>query len=93
MLQDFIQIECGEMVTIAQVSELYAKFALAFEEKKTVIIDVSKVKRVDTAAIQLLYCFHQDATSVKMITIWSKPSQPLSDAVTMLGLPLFFVSQ
>lgn len=85
------EINCGEQLTIAQCAEVYAQLLAAMAEGQAVSFDISKVERVDTAALQLLYGFQRDARSQGLVTIWSEASLVFCDAVDILGMDAFYL--
>lgn len=89
-LDSISEIDCGEQLTIARCAEIYAQLLAAMAEGQAVSIDASRVERVDTAALQLLYGFQRDARAQGLVTIWSDPSKVFCDAVDILGMDAFY---
>ncbi|WP_438971105.1 STAS domain-containing protein [Methylophaga sp.] len=83
-------INLGESLSIAQVSDLHKQLLSSFEQERAVNFDLSRIERVDTAAIQLLYCFQRDACAQGIVVIWSNPSKDFCEAVDILGIPAFY---
>ena len=57
-------------------------------EAQTVVIDVSQVERVDTAALQLLYAFERERRARGAGVVWQGESAAFRNGVKTLGLPL-----
>ncbi|HTP38311.1 MAG TPA: STAS domain-containing protein [Steroidobacteraceae bacterium] len=57
-------------------------------EDHPVVIDVSEVERVDTAALQLLFAFERDRRARGASVVWQGVSAAFRDGVKTLGLPL-----
>lgn len=89
-LDSISEIDCGEQLTIACCAEIYAQLLAAMAEGQAVSIDVSRVTKADTAALQLLYAFQRDARAQGLVTIWSNPSKVFCDAVDILGMGAFY---
>ena len=89
-LDSISEIDCGKQLTIAHCNGIYAQLLAAMAEGQAVSIDLSKVERADTAALQLLYSFQRDALARGLVTIWSEPSKVFCDAVDILGMNAFY---
>jgi ABC-type transporter Mla MlaB component len=83
-------IQCGDQLTIAQVSELYAQLLSALVAGQAVNINISEINRVDTAALQLLYTFHLSAQKNSLVVIWSAASESVVAAANTLGMGAFY---
>ncbi len=79
-------IDCGELLTIADVGEIYAQLLEAMAEGDSVIIDCSQVNRVDTAALQMFYVYAKELKSHGHEITWNEPSQSFIDSAKLLGL-------
>lgn len=79
-------IELSEVMDISATAELRSQLLAALESKKSVILDASQVERADTAALQVLSAFVQDANSQQQTVQWKKPSEALSRSAALLGL-------
>ena len=84
--QQRLEIDCGESLTIADVGKLYAELLLPLVEGKQVSLDVSKIERIDTAAIQLLYAFCKEVRIQGYSVKWNQPSQTFCECVRLSGL-------
>jgi ABC-type transporter Mla MlaB component len=85
------EIQCGQQLTIAQVSDLYAQLLAALVEGQAVNIHINEVERVDTAGLQLLYTFKQNAQTGGVVVMWTPPSTVFADASDTLGLGEFYL--
>lgn len=79
-------IVCDEMLDIAVAGELRAHLLEALEAKQPVTLDGGTVERADTAALQVLAAFFQDARSQDIDVQWSSVSAALSRAAELLGI-------
>lgn len=84
--EDFKIIECGEVLDISVTAELRTQLLTVLESKKSVMLDASQVERADTAALQVLSAFVQDANSQQQTVQWKKPSEALFRSAELLGL-------
>jgi anti-anti-sigma regulatory factor len=87
------EIQCGEQLTIAQVSDLYAQLLATLVEGQAVNIHIDQVERVDTAGLQLLYTFKQNAQTGGVVVMWSSPSKVVAEASETLGLGEFYLEE
>ena len=75
-----------ESFDITLVRDLYAQLQQARRAKQPVIIDAERVERVDTAVLQLLCAFVQDAKASGVTLQWRHPSAPVRQAARLLDL-------
>ena len=80
------EIECGEVVSIATMAEFHPLLMQALAAKQTVVLNASHLERVDTAALQVLSAFVQDAKSQQQDVRWKEPSESLCQAAELVGL-------
>jgi ABC-type transporter Mla MlaB component len=59
---------------------------MVLESGQPVLLDASRVERVDTAALQVLSAFFQDAKSQQQSAEWQEPSEALLSSAQLLGL-------
>ncbi len=81
------RIECGQRLNIAGVAELRKIMLDSINNHSQITIDMTNPERFDTAGIQLLYGFVQEARSRKIDLTW-EPEIPdqlrqISDLVGM----------
>jgi len=79
-------LDCGEVMDIAAVAELHTQLQMAREAKQPVVLDASRVERADTAALQMLIAFIQDANAQQQTVQWKAPSESLSVSAELLDL-------
>ncbi len=82
----FFHIECDEVLDISSVAEFHARCLGALKKKQNIMLNASQVDRADTAALQVLSAFIQDANTGKQIVQWEAPSEPLCQSAALLGL-------
>jgi len=80
------RIVCDEMLDIAVAAELRAHLLEALDARQPVTLDGGAVERADTAALQVLTAFFQDARSRDIEVQWSSASAALSRAAELLGI-------
>lgn len=81
-----VVIDCGEMLTIAGVGDLYAQLLIYLAEGKTVSFDCSKIERIDTASLQILLAYAKQAQIHAVPLNWHKPSDTFIENAALLGL-------
>lgn len=79
-------IDCGDAVGIANVGDMYAHLLSELAEGHAVQFDVSKVERVDTAAMQMIYAFSKEAEKLGHILNWENASEGFVRSAKILGL-------
>ncbi len=82
----FFHIECAEVLDIAGVAEFHAHCLEALGIQKNLVLNASQVDRVDTAALQVLGAFIQDANTRQQTVQWESPSESLCQSAALLGL-------
>ncbi|MCF6339032.1 MAG: STAS domain-containing protein [Gammaproteobacteria bacterium] len=83
---EFFHIECDEVLDISSVAEFHARCLEALGTKQNLMLNASQVDRADTAALQVLGAFIQDANTRKQIVQWEAPSESLCQSAALLGL-------
>lgn len=79
-------IDCGEMLTVTESAQLYATLLAELAEGHVVAVDVSRIQRIDAAAIQVLLGFSQEAGLQGQSVDWGTPSEAFLESVALLGL-------
>ncbi len=79
-------IVCEEMLDISVVGELRAHLLEALAAKHSVTLDGSAVERADTAVLQVLTAFFQDARSQDIPVQWTAASDVLIRSAELLGI-------
>ena len=80
------EIICEDVMDISAVAGLKSQLVEALESGLPVVLDAKQVERADTAALQLLSAFFQDASAKKQDIQWRAPSEALSRSSALLGL-------
>jgi anti-anti-sigma regulatory factor len=83
---DTIAIACGEALGIAEVADVYETLLVALAEGSSVDLDISKLERVDAAALQMLYAFSKEMATQGSSLTWTSPSEAFSRSTKLLGL-------
>ncbi|TBW55436.1 STAS domain-containing protein [Marinobacter halodurans] len=84
------EIDCGQVFGIAEVADVYARLYAAIEENLDIKLDISRLERIDTAALQLLYGLERDAAAHGVRLCWSDPSAAFLESAGILGMPGFY---
>jgi ABC-type transporter Mla MlaB component len=79
-------INCSESMDISVVETLQAQLIEALESGQTVVLDAHQVERADTAALQVLSAFFQDAKTQAQKIEWKEPSDALCRSAALLDL-------
>ncbi len=79
-------IDCGEVMDIAAMAEFRLQLVESLASKQAVVLDASQVERADTAALQVLTAFIQDAHAQQQVVQWKAPSEAMCRSAALLGL-------
>lgn len=79
-------LDCGKRLDIAQLESWYLQSLKALLSGQPVRIEVSQLQKIDTAALQLLYQFYQQALQDGIEVEWSEMSESFREAVSLSGL-------
>jgi len=79
-------IECGEIVDISAVAELYQQLNNALDSDGAVTLNAGAIERVDTAALQMFACFVQEIIKRHRDVSWNAPSEALRRSADFLGM-------
>lgn len=71
---------------IREANNLKAKLAKFLDANRTVVLDASKVEKVDTSIMQLLAAFCRCANAKGIEVKWKNPNSRLLHAAELLGL-------
>lgn len=80
------EIVCGETMDISMVANVHSQLVEALASGQTITLDGKQVERADTAALQTLVAFFQDATAENKTVQWIAPSEILCRSAALLGL-------
>ncbi len=81
-----ITVNCGEVLDISRVSELYAELDVILNQSSLIEMDVSKIERIDVAGIQLLISLRNKVKSSGHEVAWVEPSDNFLRSVRLIGL-------
>ena len=87
------KLDCGEQLNITQLESWYLHCLKILLAGNNVSIDVRRLQRIDTAALQLLYQFQQQAEKYDIEVHWSAMSDSFQDAVSLSGLSFKMTDQ
>ncbi len=79
-------IDCGNTLDISTVKTLWESLLPALEEKKPIVFVTENISSADTAALQLLLAFVNDARASGVAFSWGEPSEVLQFSAKILGL-------
>ncbi|MGE5242135.1 MAG: lipid asymmetry maintenance protein MlaB [Bacteroidota bacterium] len=83
---DKTHVTLAAMLSVAEARLLYEKLGAALMNTTAVVMDGAGVKRVDTAALQILANFCRAARERGLALAWQNPSSDLQLAAQTLGL-------
>jgi len=83
---DIFRIKCAEVMDITSVAEFHAHCLEAMETRQNIVLNASQVERVDTAALQVLGAFIQDANAREQSVQWEETTEALCQSAALLGL-------
>ena len=81
-----INIECGEVVDISKVSEMYQRLNEALEQEGPVSLHAGAIERIDTAALQMFVSFFQEVKKRHRDVSWKAPTEVLLRSAKFLGM-------
>lgn len=81
-----MNIKFHDQLNISLVTETKAELEAALVSNETVVLDASNVESVDTAALQLLVAFIQQASLKGSRVEWPQPSEAFLTTVKLMGL-------
>ncbi len=90
MSQETTRIDLGDALLIPKIAELHAQFTAACDGAGSIELDISRIERIDTAAMQLLCSLRRIDVADGGRIIWSQPSEAFMEAAGRLGMRLCF---
>lgn len=84
-------IKLPSELSISDVETLHQHLLNELISEEDVCLDISEVKRADTASIQLLCALQKHLLTVEHKIIWQGKSDALQQAITNLGLSHYLV--
>jgi anti-anti-sigma regulatory factor len=83
---EVMEIDCGDAMGIADVGDMYAKLLAVLADGHQVKLDISKLERVDAAALQMIYALAKEMAAHGATLSWNSPSEAFIRGVKLLGL-------
>lgn len=80
------KIDLGTRCTIVKAEELHAQMESLIQSGVDIEIQSSNVEQIDTAALQLLYSFHQSLMQDNRKMSWPNPSEQVVSTAKLLGI-------
>ncbi len=77
---------CPDIMNIAHAAEMQGELLAMLDKGGAVVMDASRVERIDTAMLQLLCAFCEDARGKGIKFEWQAPSEYLIDSARRLDL-------
>lgn len=85
-MTDACVIELPERLDITCVEVLHVELEDALASGKPVHLEASRVMKLDTAAIQVLEAFYNEASKLHMKVDWLRPSNTVEEVFDFLDL-------
>jgi anti-anti-sigma regulatory factor len=83
-------ILCEDSVDISLAGKLHEILIDAIESGHPASIDLSRITRIDTSCVQLLYAFYLEAKNRHLIIEWSTNNKILMETTELIGLGELF---
>jgi len=79
-------IKCGPVLGIAELEVLYPTLLSLLLEEQSIVFDCGDIEQVDTAALQLLHAFFQEAKIHGKSVNWDNVSDIFLQSARVLGI-------
>ncbi len=79
-------IECEDSLDVSVLTDFKALLAQAAEQNMPVVLDGSRIERIDAAALQLIYSFFIHAKDAGFSVSWRAPSDTVCNAARLSGV-------
>lgn len=79
-------IDCGDSLGIANVGDMYTRVLSNLAEGQLIQFNVSKIERIDAAAMQMIYAFSKEAAKHGHDLVWEDASEAFVHSAKILGL-------
>lgn len=83
---DMTSIDCGDVLTIAKVTELQAQLKESLGRGTEIKLHAENIERIDASVLQLYTAFFNAAATRKIKASWIEPSEVLLRSARLLGL-------
>lgn len=87
--EEILHLALGEVLDISTSGELKASLVNALGSDAQVVLEADSIEKADTAALQLLSAFVNDAKAKGLAVQWRQPSAVLLRSAELLGLTEF----
>ncbi|MFO7602360.1 MAG: STAS domain-containing protein [Gammaproteobacteria bacterium] len=81
-----ISFECGVVVDIARVGEVYQQLSLLLAQDDAISLNAAAIERIDAAALQMFASFIQEVSKRQRSIHWHEPSEALRRAAGLVGM-------
>ncbi len=85
-VDDKLTVQLAETLDVSAVKALHAELTTAVDKGAHLILDGSKVGRIDTAAVQLIAALFVRADARRIKVEWHAPSETIAGAAALLGM-------
>lgn len=79
-------IDCGTQLTISSLAALATQLKQALDDGRATVLQCANVSHVDTAGLQMLLAFMQDAAGKTMHVECEAPSELFKQSAALLGM-------
>lgn len=79
-------VSCGEALDVAHAATLHGRLMKALQKSTVIELKVDKVRKADTAGLQLLLALAKEVATCGGKIVWVKPSKELLESARALGL-------
>lgn len=84
---DHVMLQLGESIDISSVQDAKEKLGPILEMGKDMVVDLSALEEIDTAAVQLLMMFKRDADRLGIGCQFVHPSPAVAETLEFFHLP------
>lgn len=81
-------IKITDRFTVGQAQHYYVRLMQALVEEQPLFVDLSEVQRIDTAGLQLLLRFTEEAQRLQVPLHWGPLSDAVKSALTLSAIKL-----
>ncbi len=79
-------IECDEALDVSVASDFKALLQQATSQNALIVLDASKIERIDGAALQLMTAFFLEVEESGLNVTWRNPTEALQYSAKLTGL-------
>lgn len=81
-----LKIAFGERFTVSQAQDFYLQLMQALVAEQPIVLGLNEVQRMDTAAIQLLIRFEEEARRLHIPLSWTPLSDKVQQTLLLAGI-------